>query len=1225
MPGIMGQSVRMKYQELKIFLYLVLAITVLAELFGSTGLTTTPLKELHDVLFSKDSIYLIGGITLHSFLMKLFSPTDKREIGFILLVGTVFSILYFSIKGTSGLPYWYLLSIPEAGLGVTSFCVILYKSFSSDIKADDNRSLLIGSICVYLIALNVECYLQLTSAVHPIVYDPSALKFDLSLGADFSSYMAVLIDSNPLLHKLVSASYSFVPYGFSILYGLYVTAPEKAPANILKVIFTSMFFAFSFYHITPAAGPIHAFSYLFPLHMPSEEALKVGAGYILPAPRNAIPSMHFGWTFIMWLISLNYKRVVRLAFGLLLILNIMATLGLGEHYLVDLITAIPFMLFVFAISRKPLIEDDQRRVHAFITGFVLTVLWCVYIRTGHEIFSAVPGMSWLLVVATIFISYRLFAAILFSNPGYREYTLPGPEPAFSGVRLTTMLVCLVFFLSGFSALVYQVVFSKILSYTFGSNSSAVYSILATYMGGMAIGAWLGGRIVMLKKPPLAIYAMIELAIAVYCIMSPAIFHLVQLLYTHIGSGMLPGAAGLDAIRFLLGVLVLLLPTILMGMSLPVLIAHFKLRKQTYGNSIAVLYAANTLGAALGALISGYFIIPAVGIKFTIYIAAWLNLVSAGIAYLYSKKLQYVPAWNEEAGPNQTPLNPSHGLNLFRTGSGHLALFVTGFITLGLEIIYVHMLSIVAGNSVYAFALMLFTFLLGLGAGSELARRLLAASIRTTWLIGLATIILSTVIITGALLWEVIPGYFASFEHYPAGTTFTEREFIRGLVCFICMFPPAVVIGLLYPACLQHVADMARTVKIRALSSAIALNTAGNILGVLVIGFIVLPHLGPLNSTFLLALLSGLISLYFLCFNKLRENLLSAGLILFCTVLFIYAPREFDYDKLASGANVYFKKQYFGDVIAHLESLDGGLTTVHNYRISDHRSIRTLLTNGKFQGTDDMNGELIPQFSYALVPLLHTSARDDALVIGYGTGSTSNILHKAGFKSLDVVDISKDIFTLANKYFANVNDTVTEKPGVNKYVTDGRNFLLLTKNKYDVISIQITSIWFAGAASLYNKEFYGLINKHLKPDGVLQQWVQIHHITSYDLIYIIGSIRSQFKYVWLYIVGRQGILVATNDQTRFPSKTYTRQLGEIFADQDLPIKEDESVRELLQDQVLQPSDIDRMLDSFIKQYGKAPISNNDNSILEYSTPKGNVLDTEKSYQENLRWLKSFHAH
>lgn len=1212
----------MKYQELKNFLYLVIAITVLAELFGSTGLTTTPLKELHSVLFSRDNIYLIGGITVHSFLMKLFSPAGKRELGFILLAGAVFSVLYLSVKDISHLPYWYLLSIPETGLGVTSLGVILYKSFSGDINTDDNRSLLIGSTCIYLVALNIECYLQLTSAAHPLVYDPSALKFDLSLGADFSSYMAVVIDTNPFLHKLVSAGYMFVPYGFSILFGLYVAAPEKAPANILKIILTSMFFAFSFYHITPAAGPKHAFSYLFPLDMPAAEALKAGFGYILPAPRNAIPSMHIGWAFIMWLISLNYRFIIRLAFGLLLILNIMATLGLGEHYLVDLIVAVPFMLFVFAISRKPLIKDEKRRAHAFFTGLVLTILWCVYLRTGNDFFNVIPGMSWLLVLATIFICYRLFTAILFANPGYREYPSPESNTANSSLRVTTILVCLVFFLSGFSALVYQVVFSKLLSYTFGSNSSAVYSILATYMGGMAIGAWLGGRIVLLKKPPLAIYALIELAIAVYCVLSPLIFALVQLLYTHIGSGMQPGTIGLDTIRFLLGVLVLLLPTILMGMSLPVLIAHFKMRNQPYGNSVAVLYTANTLGAAMGALVSGYFIIPAVGIKLTIYIAAWLNLVSAGTAYLFSRKHPYVPAWGEETGSFHAPAKGPPGLGLFRTGSGHVALFVTGFITLGLEIIYVHMLSIVAGNSVYAFALMLFTFLSGLCTGSELARRVMTGNVKTTWLVSLSAIILGMVIITGVLLWEQIPGYFASFEYYPSGVTFAEREFIRGLVCFSCMFPPAIIIGFLYPACLQHVADMAGTVKIRALSAAIAINTAGNILGVLVIGFVVLPRLGPLGSTYLLAFLSVLISIYFLGFNNRRRNIISAGLITLSFLVFLMSPGHFDYNKLASGANVYFRAQYFGDVIDHLESLDGGLTTVHNYRVSEQRSIRTLVTNGKFQGTDDRNGELIPQYSYALVPLLHTAARDKALVIGYGTGSTSNALHKAGFRTLDVVDISKDIFTLANRYFANVNDTVTEKPGVEKYVTDGRNFLLLTKNKYDVISIQITSIWFAGAASLYNIEFYRLINKHLNPEGVLQQWVQIHNITTYDLIHIIGTMRSRFRYVWLYVVGEQGILIATNDGSRFPSESHMRQLDKLFDNRELPVNEAVSTRQLLGDRLLRPDDIDRVIAAFVRQYGREPISDNDNSILEYSTPKGNTLDATKSYRENLRWLESF---
>ena len=232
------------------------------------------------------------------------------------------------------------------------------------------------------------------------------------------------------------------------------------------------------------------------------------------------------------------------------------------------------------------------------------------------------------------------------------------------------------------------------------------------------------------------------------------------------------------------------------------------------------------------------------------------------------------------------------------------------------------------------------------------------------------------------------------------------------------------------------------------------------------------------------------------------------------------------------------------------------------------------------------------------------------------------MHDAGFKELDVVDISKDIFTLADKYFTNINNAVTKNPNVNRYITDGRNFLLLSENKYDLISIQISSIWFAGAASLYNREFYKLINKNMNHGGVLQQWVQLHHITPYDLLYIIGTMRSEFKYVWLYVVGEQGILVATNDQEKYPSELQARVLGRIFNVDDLMQIEAGSIHNLTDKILLDPGSVDRMVMSFVERHGDFPVSDDDNNILEYSTPKGNVLDAGKSYDRNLYWLRNY---
>ena len=163
------------------------------------------------------------------------------------------------------------------------------------------------------------------------------------------------------------------------------------------------------------------------------------------------------------------------------------------------------------------------------------------------------------------------------------------------------------------------------------------------------------------------------------------------------------------------------------------------------------------------------------------------------------------------------------------------------------------------------------------------------------------------------------------------------------------------------------------------------------------------------------------------------------------------------------------------------SVDGGLTTVAESKGQDGPRIRTLLTNGKFQGNNAPTGEVQAQIGFTLAPLLHTPERGHALVIGYGVGGSAHTMRSAGFRQIDVVDFSADIFRLANQYFSEVNDRVSTKRNVNAYVTDGRNFLLLHPRQYDVISMEITSIWFAGGGSLYNQEFYRLAKRCLKPD------------------------------------------------------------------------------------------------------------------------------------------------
>ncbi len=582
------------------------------------------------------------------------------------------------------------------------------------------------------------------------------------------------------------------------------------------------------------------------------------------------------------------------------------------------------------------------------------------------------------------------------------------------------------------------------------------------------------------------------------------------------------------------------PTILMGMTLPVLARFFEQRAYGLGRSVAVLYAANTGGAALGALLVGYAVIPALGIAKTTLGAVALSFIVALLAIELHKRTS-VRAAGSRSGAHQEHAAPDssdaavEGRSRATVGAIALAVLgIGGIVTLALETIYIHLLAVVAGNSTYAFSLMLFTFLLGLGVGAECARRMLQRRQLVLVLLGWLEFALAVVILGGVFLWDSMPVYFGSFAGYPLVRDFSSREVVRGVVCWLAMFPPAVFIGAIYPIAMECIGRGSRGRTIAALGRAAALNTLGNIAGVLLGGFVLLPMVGALRTVQILAVTCMVLGAIAIASSSRARRPVAWAPAGVAVVLLAVQPASFNYDNLASGANVYFAAANFGKIIDHAESIDGGLTSVARMERQNLPALHTLLTNGKFQGNDANQGEMQAQLGFALAPLLHTGRRDNALVIGYGTGVSARTLHEAGYKHVDIVDLSADIVRLADQHFGTVNGGVTAKPGVRTYITDGRNYLLLQEQKYDLIGAEISSIWFAGAASVYNREFYHLARQRLNQDGVLQQWVQLHHMSREDVLRVLGSVRAEFRYVWLYLIGRQGVIVASNSAQALPT-------------------------------------------------------------------------------------------
>jgi spermidine synthase len=1239
-----------------------LLLLMLAEAIGATGIVPAPHTQLTILLEGEatNALYAIGFTLAHVHFLHIMFRPGWREYAMTFAGGiAIFALLVVVDASAADRSPRELLLLLFSGLGSSSLVAFTLRAlYATGIRQAQGKEMLAISFLLQLFSATVGTYLHLTSALHPLTYDSLAFRIENTLGFQPSQILALWADSRPPLRQVMIDSYNGILLGFFALFGLEATSGKRLPVSTLRLYVFAGIAASLLYHLCPITGPRFLFEGYFPHALPPADTVLLDSTIVRPTARNGMPSMHFASSLLLWMNAGYVGRWARAGFAVLVGLTVLATLGLGEHYLVDLAAGVPAAVALQALCTRVLPWQARERRNAVLWGAALVAFWMIAVRFGVEVFLALPGLLWVAMLGTLAACVALYRPL--ARASRAALALPqAPAPAAApsaqdaGARREVRAVGLMFVLSGFAGLVYQVLFSKALALSFGSAAIATYTVLATYMGGMALGAWLGGRLAAQRADALKLYAYCELGIGAYCLATPWIFQAIQALYVTLAAGSPADAAELTVLRVLLGAAALSVPTILMGMTLPILARFFQSRSASLGASVALLYGANTVGAALGALLAGYLVIPALGMFKTTLSTALLNLVVAALALRLFGQL---PA-EASATPLASATHPAASADPGARRLGQLALLLLalgGVVTLALEVNYIHLLAVVAGNSVYAFSLMLFAFLLGLAGGAEIARWLLLARAPLALCLAWIEFALAAAVLLGVYQWGSLPEYFASFAFYPVADAFGTRELIRGLVCVVAMLPPALAIGALYPLAMEAVGRAHPAQPIRALGYAAALNTAGNIVGVLLAGFVLLPAIGALRSVQGLALLCLLLGVAVLALAGTRERVGGTRERVVGTrervggtrervggtrervggthtrvgqvrawapvpvllLLFALQPASFDYGALASGANVYFAPQNYGQVIDHAESADGGLTTVSEGPPLDGQRSLTLLTNGKFQGSN--GGEMTAQIGFAVAPLLHTPARSRALVIGYGTGVSSRTLHEAGFQSLDIVDLSADIVRLANTHFADINATVSTRPGVHTHITDGRNFLLLQERAYDLVSMEISSIWFAGAASLYNREFYQLVKRRLRPDGVLQQWVQLHHLTPLDLLYILGSVRAEFSHVWVYYIGGQGIIVATNDPRRQPARENFHKLQTTASFAPLLRQLDAPYEALASSILLNPAGTERFLNAFSAPASRW-VSTDDNLFLEYSTPKGNVLDGNLSKERNVDML------
>ncbi|MFO0588225.1 MAG: fused MFS/spermidine synthase [Polyangiaceae bacterium] len=752
------------------------------------------------------------------------------------------------------------------------------------------------------------------------------------------------------------------------------------------------------------------------------------------------------------------------------------------------------------------------------------------------------------------------------------------------------LVTYLFFLSGVTALSAEVVLNKLLTYVFGSSHLATSTVLAAYMGGLSVGAWLFGRVAKRARRPVLLYAALELTVGAFYALLPAFFEPFRALSLSLASPLADSPVQLTALRFALSFALVLAPTLPMGGTLPTLIAAFH-DDAALEQSLPRLYAVNTLGAAAGALLASYAGVPALGLHGVLFTCGAVNLlVAAASLWIARAPAEQAPsklAVSEEAeadgearlAPSKQPISdaeieaaaeaagvtvteasadPAPAWHLSTRTAAALA-FAQGVLAFLLEVVWFHLIGTVVGVTVYSFALMLFVILLGIGAGSlflpAIGRR---TKLPPAGLFAASMVLVALGVAASLYGWDrfsVVVGWTSWIGVGPYA--YAGREIVRLLFCVALLGPSTFALGLSLPS-LSAAVRVDPAAKSEWVGRVFAWNTLGTIAGSLVGGFVLLGRVGSTRILQGIAIVAlGLAAAVLLPerrsprFTATSKVTLSLGAALALTIAFVFPG--WSPERLTQGSHYYWMGYSDpGTVVSLEEDAQSGFVSVTR---SAETSVKTLKTNGKYEGTDAVREF---QDMFALIGALYMKKYDRALQLGLGAGRTLRMLYAMPFSHIDAVEFSPAMLRTARREFPAFSGAAfDDHERVTVACDDGRNFLQLTTARYDYVAVAITGAAFAGTGNIYSKDFFEAIRGRLAPGGVFMLWIQIHHVDPADVRSVVHTLRSVYPNVHLYADEQrgQGFLFAseselTIDTERVQALDRTGTIRDVLAQQGL---------------------------------------------------------------------------
>ncbi|MGE3887383.1 MAG: fused MFS/spermidine synthase [Vicinamibacterales bacterium] len=678
-----------------------------------------------------------------------------------------------------------------------------------------------------------------------------------------------------------------------------------------------------------------------------------------------------------------------------------------------------------------------------------------------------------------------------------------------------------FALSGAAALVYEVVWTRLLTLQVGHGLAAASTVLAAFMGGLAVGAAAGGRVGQRMTPPAALraYAVLELAIAAVAVLLPFILSALRpvlaALYDNGDGGLAFGAVRLGA-----SLLLLSLPAAAMGATFPIASRWMVRGPASVSADAGRLYAANTLGAAAGALGAGFVLLPSLGLAGATAAGVVLNAAAATGAWWMAARIAApdAPAAVEAARVRKGTRPPAR---VGRPGLAAAALGVTGFASLSLQVVWTRLLASILGPTTYAFSAVVAIFILGIAGGAAIGARLARSLRHPARALAICVMLAGGLALAAATMVDATLLSVARLVATP-GVTFGDVLRREWMLTAAILLPMALAFGAAFPLALAVAARGEDTV-VSDVGYVYAVNTLGAIAGSLLAGFALVPWLGLHDSIRLVGSMTAVAGAAVALLDRTARPWLPLTLAVVIAAGAWLVP-SWDPRLLSSGAYKYAAALRGPDLETALTAgelryyKEGATATVAVRQLAGTTS---LAIDGKVDASDA--ADMLTQRMLAHVPLLLHPAPKTAAILGLGSGVTLGSALTHGLERATVLEISPEVVE-ASRFFDDDNHRALEDPRTRLIVGDGRTHLLLADERYDVIVSEPSNPWMAGIASLFTREFFEVAKARLAPGGILCQWAHTYDISDPDLRSIVATFMSVFPNGTMWMVGEADVLL-----------------------------------------------------------------------------------------------------